>query len=145
MKNQAEKEARDKAEEEEGCGEKFRLQRMLSENEKILARKAREAEELRAKDLEFANAALADVRKYKQEEQAKVDKVKASHAVYRRVLDEQMKTRAPAADPTSAAFIGREAQINNSLYKKAAHDPMVLNKLKPKEKVNAGPRIATHK
>jgi|TARA_A100001015_G_scaffold321490_1_gene452519 hypothetical protein len=149
LKNQAEKEARDKAAEERKAREKkMRLQRMLAENEKILTRKAREAEEARAKDLNYANAAIADVEKYKREEQAKVDKVKANYAVYRKVLDEQMKTRAPAADPTSAAFIGREAQLNGSLYQRAIQDPAVLKRIEPKapkEKVNAGPRIATHK
>ena len=149
LKNQAIKEAKDKAEEERKAREKrISLQRMLAENEKILARKAREAEEIRIKDLEYANAAMRDVKKFKEEEQAKVDKLKAHYAVYRDVLDAQVKSRVPAADPTSAAFIGREAQLNGSLYEKAAKNPKVLKRLEPratKEKANAGPRIATHK
>ena len=145
LKNQAEKEARDKAaEEKKARDKKIRLQRMLAENEKILARKAREAESLRKIDADYANAALADVKKYKAEEQAKVDKVKAHYVKYRQVLDEQMKSRTPAADPTSAAFLGREAELNGSLFQKAAHDPKVLKLLEPKPKVQQV-KVVTHK
>jgi hypothetical protein len=129
LADQAKKEAADKAAEDKKAYDKrVRLQRMLAENEKILERKAREAEDLRIKDKNYADAAMADVAKFKQEERAKIDRKNNNYSKYRLVLDAQMKSRKPQADPNSAEFLGREAELNKSLYEKAVHDPKVLKK-----------------
>ena len=119
---------------------------MMHENEKLVEAKQKKNEALREEDVGYANRALNDVAKFKREEQEKRDRLHQKHLKYRDVLDAQMKNKAPQADPTSAAFIGRESLVNRSLYEKAVHDPNVLKKLnspvKPQQK---GPRIATHK
>lgn len=145
--DQQKKEAADQAaEDKKAMQKKLNLQRMLAENEKILERKAKEAEAIRMSDRNYANAALADVEKYKQEERSKVDKKKAKYAVYRTVLDDQMKNKRPQADPASAAFLGKEAELNQSLYDKAIHDNRVLRRIKdPQPAAQAGPRVVTHK
>lgn len=144
--DQQRKEAADKAaEDKKAMQKKLNLQRMLAENEKILERKAKEAEAIRVADRNYANAALADVEKYKQEERAKVDKTKAKYVVYRKVLDDQMKSRKPQADPTSAAFLGKEAELNQSLYDKAIHDTRVLKRIKDPKPQQSGPKVVTHK
>ena len=143
--DQQRKEAADQAaEEKKALQKKVNLQRMLAENDKILQRKAKEAEALRISDKHFAEAALADVEKYKQEQKARVEQVKAKHKVYRKVLDDQMKTRKPQADPASAAFLGREAELNQSLFDKAIHEPRVLKRLKDPVGVQQV-KVVTHK
>lgn len=149
LKDQQAKEAADKAAEDKKAFDKrIRLQRMLAENEKILERKAKEAEAIRVSDKNYAEAALKDVEKYKKEERDKVDKVKAHYKSYRKVLDDQMKSKVPQADPTSAAFMGKEAELNQSLYDKAMKEPRVLKKIKEPQGPIKGVqqvKVVTHK
>jgi hypothetical protein len=147
LKEQAEAEERAvKKEHDKAMAKRNRLQRMMHENELLVNAKLEKKEKMRVEDHNYAERALDDVAKFKREEQAKKDALHRKHEVYRKVLDSQMKNKAPQADPTSAAFIGREAMINRSLYNKAVHDPKVLMKINsPDKPQQTGPRIATHK
>ena len=125
---------------------KQRLQRMMTENEKLVDAKLNAKEKIRLTDAEYARKALEDVAKFKAEEMAKKEPVHAKHLGYREILDKQMKNKPQQADPTSAAFHGRESLVNKTLYENAVHDPKVLKKLNSPEKPKqTGPRIATHK
>lgn len=147
LKEQAKHEAELTAKEEKKVRDKkMRLQRMMTENEKLVARRKAEEEKVRLKDVDYANAALADVEKFKKSEMEKKVKAHNYHLQYRKVLDDQMKNKPAQADPTSAAFLGREREINGSLFNKAAHDKNVLKKLNSpvKGKVTQV-RVVSHK
>ena len=147
LKQQADAEAAAQAKEHKKAMDKrHRLQRMLHENELLVSAKNAKFEKIRIDDHNYANGLLTDVEKFKLEERGKREKLHAHHLQYRKVLDAQMKNKAPQADPKSAAFVGRESLVNRSLYNKAAHDPKVLEKLNSPDKPRqTGPRIATHK
>ena len=120
IKEQLKHESDEKAKEDKKAADKkVRLQKMLSENDKLVARKKAEEEKIRLNDIDFANAALADVAVFKKEGTDKKVKLHKHHIAYRKVLDDQMKNKPAQADPTSAAFIGREKEMNNTLFKKA--------------------------
>jgi len=147
LKQQAQVEDAAQAKEHKKAMDKrARLQRMMHENELLVNAKNAKFEQIRKEDHNYANGLLTDVERYKSEEQAKRDRLHAKHLSYRKVLDAQMQNKAPQADPTSAAFIGRESLVNRSLYNKAVLDPNVLKKLNsPDKPKQTGPRIATHK
>jgi len=142
---EAEKQAIQK-EAAKALAKKQRLQKMMTENDKLVESKLKAKENVRVTDAEFARKALEDVERFKREEMAKKEAAHARHLGYRGVLDQQMKNKPTQADPTSAAFLGREAAINRSLYDNAVHNPQVLKKLNsPDRPKQSGPRIATHK
>ena len=133
-------------EQKKALEKKLRLQQMLHENEKLLESKRAAKDLQRRTDEDYARRAMDDVAKFKSEQAAIKDMTHSKHLNYRKILDKQMANKPAQADPTSAAFLGRESLINRSLYEKAVHDPTVLKKLNsPDKPVNKGPRIATHK
>ena len=147
IKEQLKHEDEQKAKEDKKAHDKkIRLQKMLSENDKLIARKKGEEDSIRIQDKNYADLAMADVALFKKEGVDKKVKIHAHHLKYRKVLDDQMKNKPAQADPTSAAFLGREKEINNSLYKKAVHDKKVLQKLSspPKAKVTQV-KVVNHK
>lgn len=147
LKEQAEAEAAAIAKEQKKAHDKkMRLQNMLHENEKLVDAKLAAKERQRKLDEEFAHKAMADVARFHEENASLKEKNHVKHLQYKEVLDYQKANKPAQADPTSAAFIGRESLVNRSLYEKAAHDPKVLQKLNsPPKPVQKGPRIATHK
>jgi hypothetical protein len=147
LKEQAEAEAAAIAKEQKKAHDKkVRLQTMLHENEKLVDAKLAAKERQRKLDEEFAQKAMADVNRFHEENASLKEKNHAKHMQYREVLDYQKANKPAQADPTSAAFIGRESLVNRSLYEKAVHDPKVLQKLNsPPKPVQKGPRMATHK
>mmetsp|Transcript_21364 Transcript_21364/g.28638 ORF Transcript_21364/g.28638 Transcript_21364/m.28638 type:complete len:109 (+) Transcript_21364:26-352(+) len=100
--------------------------------------------EIREQDKKYARAALDDVARYKQEQLNLKKKEHAHHAAYRKVLDEQMRTKLPQADPTSAAFIGRERELNQSLYEEAYRRIKGSNNNEQNATI-MNPKIVTHK
>ena len=123
---------------------KKRLQQMVTENEKIVMIRKLKENEIREQDKKYARAALDDVARYKQEQLNLKKKEHAHHAAYRKVLDEQMRTKLPQADPTSAAFIGRERELNQSLYEEAYRRIKGTNNSEQNATI-MNPKIVTHK
>ena len=128
---QKRKEEADAAKEaKKAADRRARLQLQMEENTKLLERQKAVQDKLRQEDFEYQAFVLKDVDKYKQTEEQKRIALKDYKARYRVVLDDQKKNKVDAADPKSAAFVGREADINKSLLKKAIDDPKVLKVLK---------------
>jgi hypothetical protein len=117
---------------------------MMTENEKIVINRKLKENKIREEDKKYARAALNDVAKYKQEQVNLKRNEHAHHAAYRKVLDEQMRTKLPQADPTSAAFIGRERELNQSLYEEAYRRVKGTNDNEQNTTV-MNPKIVTHK
>ena len=116
------------------------LQRQMEENTRLLEAKKSKEEKLRKEDQDYQAFVLRDVDSYKQSEEAKRAQAKAYKAKYRVVLDEQKKNWVQPADPKSAAFIGREADINKSMLDKALHEPKVIERvLADKQGQQGGP------
>lgn len=106
-----------------------RLQLQMEENTRLLERKKAKEDQLKREDLDYQAYVLRDVDKFKKlEEQKKVVR-KIQTSKYRVILDEQAKNKVIDADPKSAAFVGREGDINRGLLEKAIHDPKVLQRI----------------
>ena len=106
-----------------------RLQRQMEDNARLLELKRAKETQLRKEDLDYQAFVLRDVDKYKQLEEDKKKVHKKKTADYRVVLDEQKKNKVDPANPKSAAFVGREADINKGLLDAAIHEPKVLQRL----------------
>ena len=106
-----------------------RLQLQMEENTRLLERKKAKEDLLRKEDLDYQAFVLRDVDKFKQLEQDKRVAYKKATDKYRVVLDEQKKNKVDVADPKSAAFVGREADINKGILGKALADVKVLQRL----------------
>jgi len=106
-----------------------RLHKQMEDNARLLELKRAKETQLRKEDLEYQAFVLRDVDKYKQLEEDKKRVQKKKTAAYRVVLDEQKKNKVDPANPKSAAFVGREADINKGLLEAAIHEPKVLQRL----------------
>lgn len=130
LTEQARKEAADAAKElKKAEDRRARLQQQMEENTLLLERKRAKEQSLKKEDLEYQSSVMKDVERFKQIEADKQKKHKEQQSRYRVVLDDQMKNRVDAQDPKSAAFVGREKDINSSLLAKALHDPKVLSRV----------------
>ena len=124
---QKRKEEADAAKEaKKAADRRARLQLQMEENTKLLERKKAKEDEIKKADQDYQAFVLRDVDKYKSSEEEKRAAAKQYKARYRVVLDEQKKLKVDVANPKSAAFVGREGDINKSLLQKAVHDPKVV-------------------
>jgi len=124
LKEQQQKEERDaRAEQKKKEDARIRTLLALKENEKLIERKRREAEQQRVEDERYANMAKKIGEDFKAEQVKLKNDEHEYHANYRKVLNDQMEIIKNTKAVSKYGMADREKQLNADTLKSIVSDP----------------------